>query len=335
MNVAMWGKAISVIPRVSKDEWQRLDVIAKWLIATRFAVAIMTFISAAISGLLAYRDGAFDGTLWVMVTIGLLFAHATNNLVNDMTDHVKGVDKDNYFRAQYGPQPLEHGLMSKSEVFRYTFVTGAIALAAGIYLVIVRGEATLTLFGLGIFFVLFYTWPLKYIGMGEVAVIIVWGPLMVGGGYYVITGTIHTNVILASLPFALAATTVLFGKHTDKLEADLQKGIKTMPVLLGERNSRYTTMLMFASQYVFVAYLVAVQYFSPLLGLVLVAAPTCLQAIKVFGKQRPSERPAAFPERIWPLWFSAYAFNHTRRFGMLYLIGMLLDVAARKLGYFG
>jgi len=335
MNIAMWGKAVSVIPRVSKDEWQRLDVIAKWLIATRFAVAIMTFISAAISGLLAYRDGAFNGMLWVMVTTGLLFAHATNNLVNDMTDHAKGVDKDNYFRAQYGPQPLEHGLMTKAEVLRYTFVTGAIALAAGVYLVIVRGEATLTLFALGIFFVLFYTWPLKYIGMGEVAVIIVWGPLMVGGGYYVITGNISTNVLLASLPFAVAATTVLFGKHTDKLEADEAKGIKTMPVLLGERNSRITTILMFAAQYALVGYLIAVGYFSPLLALVLVAAPTCIAACKVFAAPRPSERPEKFPKRIWPLWFSAYAFNHTRRFGMLYVLGLVLDVAARKLGFFG
>lgn len=334
MNVAMWGKAISVIPRVSKEEWQQLDVIAKWLIATRFAVAIMTFISAAISGLLAYRDGAFNGTLWFMVTTGLLFAHATNNLVNDMTDHAKGVDKDNYFRAQYGPQPLEHGLMTKAEVWRYTFVTGAIAMAAGIYLVFTRGEATLTLFGLGIFFVLFYTWPLKYIGMGEVAVIIVWGPLMVGGGYYVITGNIHTNVILASLPFATAATTVLFGKHTDKLEADQAKGIKTMPVLLGERNSRYTTILMFAAQYALVAYLIAVQYFSPLLAIVLVSMPACIKASKVFLQPRPSDKPEKFPKRIWPLWFSAYAFDHTRRFGMLYVAGLVLDVVARKLGLF-
>ena len=39
-------------------------------------------------------------------TIGLIFAHATNNLFNDFTDYRPGVDKDNYFRTQYGPQPL-------------------------------------------------------------------------------------------------------------------------------------------------------------------------------------------------------------------------------------
>ena len=35
MNVAMWGKALRVIPRISKDEWNHLDVISKWLIANR------------------------------------------------------------------------------------------------------------------------------------------------------------------------------------------------------------------------------------------------------------------------------------------------------------
>ena len=63
---------------------------------------------------------------------------------------------------------------------------------------------------------LFYTWPLKYIGLGELAVIIVWGPLMIGGGYYVITGQWSWKVVLASLPYALGPTTVIFGKHIDK-----------------------------------------------------------------------------------------------------------------------
>ena len=124
MNVAMWAKALRVIPRVSKEQWDELDVVSRWLIATRSAVLVMTFISSAIAGLLAYRDGAFDAPLWAAVTLGLLFAHATNNLVNDLTDHARGVDVGNYFRAQYGPQPLEHGLMSRAQVLRYTAFTG-------------------------------------------------------------------------------------------------------------------------------------------------------------------------------------------------------------------
>src|SRR5512144_1370574 len=102
MNVSMWAKAVNVIPRVTKQEWDALDVISRWLIATRSAVLVMTFISAAIAGLLAARTGELNLVRWSMVTVGLLFAHATNKLVNDLTDHLKGVDKDNYFRAQYG-----------------------------------------------------------------------------------------------------------------------------------------------------------------------------------------------------------------------------------------
>ncbi len=328
----MWAKAVNVIPRVSHEEWDGLDVISRWLIATRSAVLVMTFNSAAIAGLLAARDGAFDWLLWGLVTIGLLFAHATNNLINDITDHVRGVDKDNYFRSQYGPQPLEHGLMTKPQIYTYTVVTGLIALAAGLALVVMRGEATLSLLGAGAFFVLFYTWPLKYIGLGEVAVILVWGPLMVGGGYYVITGTISPSVIIASLPVALAATTVLFGKHTDKLEADAAKGIRTMPVLLGETNARYATIGMLTAQYLLVFWLVARGELSWLLLTVLIAAPYYVRALRAFAQPRPSAPPAEYPPNIWPLWYAAFAFSHTRRFGGLFLLGLALDVAAHRFG---
>ena len=333
MNVSMWAKAVNVIPRVSKEEWNGLDVISRWLIATRSAVLVMTLISAAIAGLLAARDGRFDLLLWLLVTFGLLFAHATNNLINDITDHVKGVDKDNYFRSQYGPQPLEHGLMTRGEALTYAAVTGLIALGAGAVLVAMRGEATLTLLGIGVFFVLFYTWPLKYIGMGEVAVILVWGPLMVGGGYYVITGAISTPVVLASLPVALAATTVLFGKHIDKLDADAAKHIRTMPVLLGERKARLATIGMLTLEYLLVGALILSGYLSWLLLAVLFALPWYVRALRVYRHPRPSGPPPEYPPNIWPLWYSALAFQHTRRFGGLFLLGLAADVAARKLGW--
>ena len=59
-------------------------------------------------------------------------------LINDLTDHRKGVDRDNYYRTMYGPQPLEHGLLSERQMFKWIAATGAIALAAGAYLAVVR-----------------------------------------------------------------------------------------------------------------------------------------------------------------------------------------------------
>jgi 1,4-dihydroxy-2-naphthoate polyprenyltransferase len=329
MNIAMWGKALRVIPRISKDEWSTLDLISRWLIAARSAVLIITFIPALMAGILAYRDGKFDFSLWLLVTFGLLMAHATNNLVNDLTDTFKGVDKDNYFRAQYGPQALEHGLLTMRQFLIYCAITGLIALAVGAYLVYVRGSLTLLLLGLGAFFVLFYTFPLKYIGLGEIAVLVVWGPLMVGGGYSVISGQWSWPVAIASLPYALGATSVIFGKHIDKYDADKAKRIRTLPVLIGERNARYVAIGMIALQYLLTIALVLTGFFTPAMLIVLLGLQTFALVLAVYRQPKPAQPPKNYPPQSWPLWFVAFAFLHNRRFGLFFLVGLIADTALR------
>ena len=329
MDVAMWAKALQVIPRITKDEWNRLDVISKWLISTRAAVLIMTFISAAIAGILAIRFGSFNLGLWLLLVIGLIMAHATNNLLNDYTDHVRGVDKDNYFRAQYGPQPLEHGLMTTRQLLTYAAVTGLIALAAGAYLVYLRGTLAWVLLGAGAFFVLFYTWPLKYIGLGEVTVLLVWGPLMIGGGYFVITGQWDWNVVIASLPYTLGVTTVIFGKHIDKYGEDKTKHIHTLPVIIGERAARYSVVTMMVLQYLSVLYLVLTGFFTPIVLIVVFALPLFRTVLAVYRQPKPVGPPADYPADAWPLWFVSFAFINNRRFGLLYLAGLIGEVVLR------
>lgn len=326
VNVAMWRKALQVIPRISREEWQGLDIISRWLIAARSAVLVMTFLSSALAGILALRAGQFNLVPWLLLTVGLILAHAANNLINDLVDHWQGVDKDNYFRTQYGPQPLEHGLLNARQMILYAAVTGLIALAAGAYLVYLRGGLALALLAIGAVFVLFYTWPLKYIGLGEPAVLVVWGPLMVGGGYYVVTGAWDWNVVIASLPYALGVTTVLFGKHIDKIEADTQKTIRTLPVLLGERNARYAVIGMVVLQYLFTVYLVATGFFTPAMLVVFLALTAFRTLLGVYLQPRPASPPPEYSSEGWPLWFVSFAFWHNRRFGALYLLGLILDV---------
>jgi 1,4-dihydroxy-2-naphthoate octaprenyltransferase len=323
MNVAMWSKALRVIPRISKDEWNHLDVISKWLISTRAAVLIMTFISAAIAGLLAILAGKFDFVPWLLMTVGLVLAHATNNLLNDYTDYVRGVDKDNYYRAQYGPQPLEHGLMTKRQLLTYAVVTGLLALVCGSILVVWRGPLALLLLGLGAFFVLFYTWPLKYIGLGEIAVLIVWGPLMIGGGYFVVTGEWSWTVVLAGLPYALGVTTVIFGKHIDKCDADKAKRIHTLPVIIGERSSRYAAIAMMALMYLLVIALVLTGFFHWIMLIVLLALTILRTVLPQFLQPKPAAPPEWYPKDAWPLWFVSFAFLHNRRYGLLFLAGLI------------
>ncbi len=330
----MWKKALTVIPNVTKEEWDKLDVISKWLISTRAAVLLMTFLSAVLAGLLAWHDGfKINIFAWFILAIGLVLAHASNNIFNDFTDYTRGVDKDNYYRTMYGPQPVADGLMTRRQHLTYFAGTAFLALLCGLYLVFYRrNDPTVwILLALGAFFVLFYTWPLKYIAMGEVSVFIVWGPLMIGGGYYVLTGTWSWNLILASLPYVLGVTTVIFGKHIDKLLVDKAKRIFTLPVLIGEKVARYSVLSMMILPYLLVVVLIATRYFTPVLLLVFLAVPTFLKLYPQFLKPRPETRPEGFPEGEggWPLYFAPQAFLNNRAFGTWFMLGLILDVILR------
>jgi len=335
MNIGMWKKALQVIPAVTKDEWNALDFVSKWLISTRAAVLVMTFISAALAGLFALRDGKFNAVSWVALALGLILAHATNNLFNDYTDFVRGVDQDNYFRTMYGPQPVANGLITKRQLLTYTAGTGLVALFFGLYLIAVNAwdPTVWVLLGLGAFFVLFYTWPLKYVALGEVAVLLVWGPLMIGGGYYVLSHHWDWNVVWASVPYVLGVTTVIFGKHIDKIDVDKAKHIHTLPVLLGEKLSRYTVIGMMVLPYILTLALVAAKYFTPVMLIVFLAIPTLRQVLPAFLKPRPATRPEGFPDGQggWPLYFAPLAFGNNRSFGGLFMVGLLIDVTLRIL----
>ena len=329
MNFAMWRKALNVIPEVSKAEWDALDVISKWLISTRAAVLVMTFISAALAGLFAWRDGSFSFLPWIALTLGLILAHASNNIFNDYTDYVRGVDKDNYYRNIYGAQPVASGLMTKRQHLTYFAVTALAALAIGLYLISYTGYSvtTWTLLGLGAFFLLFYTWPLKGLALGEVAVMIVWGPLMIGGGHFVLTHQWNWFVVIASLPYVLGVTTVIFGKHIDKLDMDVKKGIHTLPVVIGEKASRCVVLTMMIAPYILTLYLIAVKFFTPVMLIVFLAVPTLLQIYPKFLQPKPKTQPEG--QIGWPLYFVGYAFVNNKKFGSLFMFGLLIDVFLR------
>lgn len=329
MNISMWRKALQVIPRISKEEWDELDIISRWLISSRAVVLVMTFLSAAFAGMFAYRADNFQMLPWVLVTLGLILAHATNNLLNDYTDYSRGVDEDNYYRSQYGPQPLVHGLLTKRGLMTYIVVTGLLAAACGAALVFIRGGLTLYLMAAGAFFVIFYTWPLKYIALGEIAVLISWGPLMIGGGYYAITGMWDWTVVIASLPYALGVTGVIFGKHIDKYDMDKKRGIHTLPVVIGENIARYTLLGILILQYLFTLYLIISGYFTPVMLIVVLALPVLREIWPMFKAPKPQEKPADFPE-VWPNYFVSAAFQHNRRFGVWFLLGLIVDILLTK-----
>jgi 1,4-dihydroxy-2-naphthoate octaprenyltransferase len=247
-------------------------------------------------------------------------------MINDYFDLEGGIDTDDYVRAQYAPHPILSGWVTKRQLLAAILIANAIDLAILLFLMAQRGPAV-ALFALGgLFISVFYVAPpirLKHIGLGEPGVFIVWGPLMVVGTFFVATGQIPGWVWIASLPYAILVTSVLFGKHIDKIEADKRKGVHTVPVLLGERNARLAAQALMMSFYPIVLAAAAIGWIGPWVALVVLGLPKLREVLHVFSQPRPETPPHSYVG--WPLWFVGQAFVHTRRAGALLILGLLLN----------
>src|SRR4051812_36526487 len=121
------------------------DSISKWIVITRAAVFSMTVTSGLIGALLAVGAsrllGGFtvDAGLLILAVIGLVVAHAANNMINDYFDLEGGIDTDDYVRAQYAPHPILSGWVTKRQLGAAILLMNAIDLAILVYLVTQRG----------------------------------------------------------------------------------------------------------------------------------------------------------------------------------------------------
>ena len=336
VNPGMWKKALSGLVKMeTREEWEKLDGLSKWLIATRSGVTIVTFYSCVIGGLLAIRDGVFAVIPFLIVTFGLFIAHGTNNLLNDYTDFSRGIDSDNYFRTQYGVHPLVQEFWTKKQQLTWFMVSGFLAMCAGVYALFYTNFApwVIGLFAFGILVLLFYTWPLKHIALGELAIFLIWGPILVAGVYLVLAKDYTPavwQVALAGVPFGLSVVSINLGKHIDKYAEDKIKKVGTLPVVIGEKAARYVNMTVIALIYLVILYLIFfTHYFTPVMLLVLFAGKRALYSFMVLLKPRPSEPPAEW--KFWPAWFSGFSFYHNRLFSNLFVLALIVDVVLRLL----
>ncbi len=308
-------------------EGRPIDGVSRWLLITRACVFSMTLTSGLIGGLLAGATAtAPRWDLFALALLGLVVAHAANNMINDWFDTTGGVDTAEYTRALYAPHPLLSGLVSKRGLLATILACNAVDLAILVALAAVRGWPVVAFALAGLFVSVFYVAPplrLKHHGLGEPGVFLVWGPLMIGGTYYVTAGTMPAWVWLASVPYAITVTTVLIGKHVDKLEQDRARGIHTLPVLLGRSTSLRLNQVLMALFYPTVLALVLSGRVGAGVLLVAAALPRLRQVLTAYGQPKPAAPPPGY--RIWPLWYVALAFHHNRLAGGLFVLGLVVN----------
>jgi 1,4-dihydroxy-2-naphthoate octaprenyltransferase len=320
-RLARWRHALSTVNPPSGE----VDQVSRWLVISRAGVLPMTLTAGGVAGLLAVRRPGFGVGWFLLAFIGILLAHVSNNLLNDLFDTSEGLDTGEYPRALYAPHPILSGTISRDGLMRAAIAVNVGDLIILAVLVGARGALVLVFALAGLVLNVAYTAPplrLKKRGLGEVDVLVVWGPLMIAGTYYSAVGHLPWQVWLAAIPYGLLCTAVLMGKHIDKIPWDAKAGVNTLPVLLGEPAARAVTRGLMVGFYLCVVLFVAAGILPwPSLAS-LGALPLLARALRALGRPRPPQPPRGFP--VWPLWFAAFVFTHTRRAGALLVAGLII-----------
>ncbi len=307
-----------------------VDGVTRWIVVTRAAVLPMSLFAGLVAALLAVGQPGLDWRWLALAVVGIVLAHIANNLMNDLFDTQVGTDSANYPRALYAPHPVLSGLVSRRTLLTAILAVNLADLAILVVLTWARGWPVVVFALAGFVLSVAYTAPplrLKKRGLGEPDVFVVWGPLMVCGTYYSAVGTVGWDVLLASIPYGLLCTTVLMGKHIDKIPYDAPLGIRTVPVILGAARARVVTLAMMVGFYVLVAAAVAIGAMPWPALLVALGLPRLVKIWPYFRKPPPAEPPPKFP--IWPLWYAAFAWVHTRQAGELLVLGLAVGAVLR------
>jgi 1,4-dihydroxy-2-naphthoate octaprenyltransferase len=320
-----WVGAFTGFYPAQAEEFGHLDPVTRFLYAARSVILVISAQSAVMAGLLAATHRRFEVLPFVLVFIGYVVLHAISNLSNDYFGYRRGHDTADSPRRRYTLHPIASGAVTSRLLGGGLVVLGIVAAAIGVYFVALRGWPAVWLALIGA--VLLYAYDaapraLKELGLGEIAAFVVWGPLMIAGGYYVITGHWSGAVWAASVPPGLGVMSILVGKHIDQRGFDTAHHHRTLPVLLGERAARGLNQAAVVGMYLASAIAVAAGALTPFVALILLAAPRALKALLIMGRAAPDTPPAGYIG--WPLWYHRVCLVHNRAFGWLYIAGLAL-----------
>ena len=204
---------------------------------TRLPFLTATIIPVLLGILIAAEHGAFDLASAALTVIGAAFVQLGLNVANDVFDTVQGADDANVTPTQFsgGSRVIQYGLVSLRQMATLATVFYVAAGVIGLLLLATRGSLALLVIGIVGFIVsLGYTAPpLKFVyrGLGEIAVAIGFGPLMLLGAYVVQTrGALALEPFVASIPVALLVALILYVNEIPDRRGDAHVGKRTLPV---------------------------------------------------------------------------------------------------------
>ena len=216
----------------------RLSRFWLFLRTTRLPFISATAVPVLLGIAVAASDGAFTWWTALLTLIGAFFAHLGINVSNDVFDTLSGADDANVNPTQFsgGSRVAVYGLLSIRQLVALSAALFGVAAVIGLFLVWATGSLTLLWIGVaGILVGLAYTMPpLKFVyrGLGEIAVFLGFGPIMLLGAYVVQTGRLAWEPLVASIPVGILVALILYVNEIPDRAGDASAGKRTLPVRL-------------------------------------------------------------------------------------------------------
>ncbi|XP_017783291.1 PREDICTED: ubiA prenyltransferase domain-containing protein 1 homolog [Nicrophorus vespilloides] len=278
--------------KVSADSRSGLMKLNSYVLALRPWSLSASLMPTLLGSTIAYKhpgESDFNYITLLLTLFTVVCVHGAGNLVNTYYDYVKGIDN-----KKADDRILVDHILSKDEVVSL----GAILYFAGclgFVLLTALSPAkmehlALVYFG-GLSSSFLYTGGIgfKYIALGDVLILVIFGPISVLFAFMSQTGRVEWATMYYAIPLALNTEAILHSNNTRDSEADKKVGIVTLAILIGHTASHFLYAFLLFTPYIM--FVVATLKYSKWFLLPLVTLPSAFKIEKQFRSENIQNVP--------------------------------------------
>ncbi|MFH1074244.1 MAG: prenyltransferase [Candidatus Firestonebacteria bacterium] len=293
---------------MKKIKYFLIETRAPFLTVTIFPVLLGTFIAFR-------RNGVFSLLNFALMFFTAVFLHLGTNVINDYFDNESGTDNINKeFASPFtgGSRMIQLGFLASKEVLIEGLILFVLGLGFGLFTAW-RLHSVMFLSGVIIGFIsgFFYTapffnWAGK--GLGELLAGVNFGIIFTAGGYFVQTGTITPEVVMASLPLAVLASLILLINEFQDYNADKQVGKKNLVVRWGRKPASEIYKYALILCYPIVCLNIWLGCYNISSTLVFLSLPLAVKAISISGRYYDNPKELTPANKLTILCFNIFGF---------------------------
>lgn len=300
-----------------------------WLMAARaysFPASIIPVLFGTVLAVILNPELDFNFINFILCIIGAVLVHVGTNIINDIYDYEKGIDKEDKELGipHGGSMVISMGLVSLKEMKKAAVISLLVAFAIGVYLFTQAGMWILYLSLFGLLSAIFYTAKpiaLKYKALGDIQVILSFGVGMTLGAYIVQTGEFSWMPVIFSIPLGMLIDAILHSNNIRDINFDGKFGVKTLPILIGEKLSIKFYYFLILGSYLSVIVFAAMGLLPWFALLSLITLPLALKLVKM-SESFPAEGIARFEYGTKHIMMTAQL---NMVFGLSLIMGLLIS----------